>query len=193
MTHSTSFSVVQLGDYPGTRTLGQDGHARLDDLLGEREEVDLTIDFAGVKVMNNSFADEFLAKFLISQNFSAKGITVKVTGLTPENLDSVVVCVERRATQVVVLEEDGSLDLVGDDKILADTFNQALKLGSFKANDLADAMGLTAQNANNRLKRLADAGALRKAQVTGSTRGGREFVYETLPAEVLDSNNLTPA
>jgi predicted transcriptional regulator len=103
------------------------------------------------------------------------------------------VCVERRATQVVVLEEDGSLELVSDDKILADTFNQALKLGSFKANDLADAMGLTAQNANNRLKRLADAGALRKAQVTGSTRGGREFVYETLPADVLDSNNLTPA
>lgn len=190
--HSISFSVVQLGEYPGTRTLGQDGRARLDDLLGEREEVDLTIDFAGVKVMNNSFADEFLAKFLISQNFSAKGITVKVTGLTPENLDSVVVCVERRETQVVVLE-DGSLDLVSDDKILADTFNQALKLGSFKANDLAETMGLTAQNANNRLKRLADAGALRKAQVTGSSRGGREFVYETLPAEVLDSNNLTPA
>ena len=45
----------------------------------------------------------------------------------------------------------------------------------------------------NEVEDEIDAGALRKAQVTGSTRGGREFVYETLPADVLDSNNLTPA
>lgn len=183
MTHSTSFSVVQLADYPGTRSLGQDGRGRLDDLLADRDEVDLTIDFAGVQIMNNSFADEFLGKFLTSHDFAAIGTTVKIVGLTPENRDSVVVCIERRNTQVVILEEDGALALVGD-RMLAETFEHALKMGTFKANDLAEAMTLTAPNANNRLKRLCEAGALRKAQVTGSTRGGREFVYTAVPAAV---------
>jgi hypothetical protein len=57
MTQSVRFSVVQLGEWPATRSLGQEGRARLDDLLGEREGVDLVIDFAGVKVMNISLAD----------------------------------------------------------------------------------------------------------------------------------------
>jgi hypothetical protein len=192
MTESASFSVVQLGEYPATRSLGQDGRARLDDLLGEREDIDLVIDFAGVKVMNISFTDEFLGKFLTSHDFSDKGTTVKVTGLNSDNRFSVVVCVERRETQVVVLEETGNLVLVGD-KILADTFDHALQLRSFKANEIAEAMSLTSQNANNRLKRLAEAGAVRKAQVTGSTRGGREYRYEVLPAEAPDSDQLTPA
>ncbi len=192
MTRSVNFSVVQLGEYPATRGLAQDGRARLDDLLGEQEGVDLTIDFAGVQVMNISFADEFLGKFLTSHDFSADGTTVKVTGLNADNRYSVIVCVERRETQVVVLEGDGSVVLVGD-KMLADTFTQARQLGSFKANDLAKAMSLTSQNANNRLKRLGERGAVRKAQVTGSSRGGKEYVYEVLPAKVPAAEELAPA
>lgn len=192
MAPSIRFSVSQLGAYPATRGLGQEGRARLDDLLADREDVDLTIDFAGVEVMNISFADELLGKFMTSQDFSAKGATVKVTGLNADNRYSVVVCVERRGTQVVVLDDDGNLSLVGD-KMLAETFNQALVLGSFKANDLAQAMSLTSQNTNNRLKRLAASGALRKAQAAGSTRGGKEFVYETLSAVVPDPGQLMTA
>lgn len=191
MSQAASFSVVFLAQYPASRALGQDGRARLDDML-QADDIDLTIDFAGVDVMNISFADEFLGKFLTSNDFSIRRCTVKVTGLNAENRYSVEVCVERRETQVVVLNEDGSLSLVGD-QILADTFECALRLGAFKANDLAEAMGLTAQNANNRLKRLCQAGALRKAQVTGSSRGGREFVYEALPAAVTDVDHLSPA
>ncbi|HEY0167139.1 MAG TPA: DUF4325 domain-containing protein [Jatrophihabitans sp.] len=192
MTQSASFDVVQLANWPATRGLGQDGRARLDDLLGEREGVDLVIDFAGVEAMNISFADEFLGKFLASHDFSTNGTTVKLAGLNADNLYTVVVCVERRGTQVVVVEPDGNLALVGE-KMLADTFDKALTLGKFKANDLAVALSLTAQNANNRLKRLAQAGAIRKAQVTGSTRGGREYMYEVLPSEVADPAQLTSA
>jgi hypothetical protein len=192
MTQSASFSVVQLARWPATRGLGQEGRVRLDDLLGEREDIDLVIDFNGVEVMNISFADEFLGSFLASHDFSAKGTTVKIAGLNADNRYSVVVCVERRQTQVVVVEPDNRLVLVGD-KMLAETFDQAFALGRFRANDIADAMSLTAQNANNRLKRLAQVGAVRKAQVTGSTHGGREYVYEILPAEIADSEQLTPA
>jgi len=45
----------------------------------------LVIDFAGVQVMNISFADEFLGKFLASHDFSAKGTTVKIAGLNADN------------------------------------------------------------------------------------------------------------
>jgi hypothetical protein len=192
MTQPARFSVLQLGNFPATRGLGQDGRARLDDLLGEREGIDLAIDFAGVDVMNISFADEFLGKFLASHDFSVTGTTVRIEGLNADNRYSVVVCVERRGTQVVVVEPDGALTLIGD-KMLAETFDQAVALGTFKANDLAEAIGLTAQNANNRLKRLAEAGAVRKTQVTGSSHGGREYLYEALPAEVTGSGQLAHA
>lgn len=186
------FHVVQLGEYPATRGLGQDGRARLDDLLVERGGVDLTIDFAGVEVMNISFADEFLGKFLISHDFSVESTTVKVTGLSPDNLYSITVCVERRETNVVVKDREQNLSLLGD-SILAETFARAVGLTTFKATELAEAMSLTPQNANNRLKRLAAAGALRKAQVSGSTRGGKEFIYEVVLAEVPDAEHVSPA
>ena len=181
MTQSASFSVVQLGEWPATRSLGQEGRARLDDLLGEREGIDLVIDFAGVKVMNISFADEFLGKFLAAHDFAALRTTLKITGLNSDNYFSVVVLVDRREAQVVVVDPDGELVLIGD-KMLADTFATARALQTFKANDLAEAMSLTAQNANNRLKRLTQIGAVRKTQVTGSSHGGREYLYETVPA-----------
>jgi hypothetical protein len=192
MTRPAIFHVVPLGEYPATRSLGQDGRARLDDLLGEHGGVDLTIDFAGVEVMNISFADEFLGKFLTSHDFSAESTTVKVTGLTPDNLYSITVCVERREANVVVLDREQGLSLLGD-SILAETFARAVELSVFKATELAAAMSLTPQNANNRLKRLAAAGALRKTQVTGSTRGGREFTYEVLTADVPDPEQVTSA
>jgi hypothetical protein len=121
----------------------------------------------------------------------ATGTTVTVTGLDVDNRDSVVVAVERRETHVVLRRQDGHLVLVGD-KMLGETFDKAVELGTFKATDLADALFVSAQNANNRLKRLSSAGALRKAQVRGSTRGGREFLYEVPPtAELPNAEQLT--
>ncbi len=192
MTESMSFAVRQLGDYPATRPRGQEGRARLDDLLERHLVVDLTIDFTGVEAMTISFADEFLGKFLTSHDFSTSGATVKVTGLTPDNRYSVVVCVERRKAAVVILEEDGTLILIGD-PILAETFDLAAELQRFKSGDIADRLSLSSQNANNRLKRLAKAGALRKSQVTGSSRGGKEFVYQAVGVEVTEAGPLAPA
>lgn len=183
MKESRTFSVVQLGKFPATRQLGQEGRARLDDLLEGHTNLDLTIDFSGVEVMNISFADEFLGKFLTSHEFSTSGATVKVTGLNADNRYSVLVCVERRKASVVVLEEDGSLTLLGD-PILIETFEVAQELQQFKSSDIGAKLTLTAQNANNRLKRLAESGAVHKAQVTGSSRGGKEFTYEVVSSQV---------
>lgn len=186
-----TFSVVQLGKYPATRQLGQEGRGRLDDLLEGHANIDLTIDFSGVEVMNISFADEFLGKFLSSRDFSTTGATVTVTGLNADNRYSVLVCVERRKTAVVVLEEDGTLSLIGD-PILEATFEVAKELLEFKASDVGAKLNLTSQNANNRLKRLSDVGALHKTQVLGSSRGGKEFAY-TVPGPVTEAKTLSQA
>lgn len=194
MTRSECFPVHQhAGPYPANRVLGRTCRDRLDEILENRGGIDLTIDFDGVDVMNISFADEFLGKFLTLHDFSDQDTTVKVTGLNQDNQYSIAVCVERRQTHVVVREQSGELVLLGDDPILRDTFEHTLRLGSFKANRLADAMGLSAQNANNRLKRLAAVGALRRRQITGSTRGGREYSYEPLPADVSCHDTVATA
>ena len=69
----------------------------------------------------------------------------------------------------------------------------AVKLRTFKATDLAQAMAVTAQNANNRLKRLAAAGALRKRKTVGSGRGGKEFAYQVVAADVPNTEELLTA
>lgn len=194
MTRPECFPVRQHGgQFPANRVLGRTCRDQLDEILENRSGIDLTIDFDGVDVMNISFADEFLGKFLTSHDFSEEDNTVKVTGLNTDNQYSILVCVERRQTHVVVREQSGGLILLGNDPILRDTFEHSLRLGPFKANRLADAMGLSPQNANNRLKRLAAVGALRRRQITGSTRGGREYSYEPLPADVSCNDTVATA
>jgi hypothetical protein len=192
MNESVLFSVAQLGKFPVARSLGRQGRHRLDEELSGRQSVDLTIDFAGVKAMTFSFADEFLGKFLTSLDTLDAELTVKVTGLTAESAEAVGVSVERRETSVAVLSATGGVELVGD-PILRETFEVTEKLGEFRANDLADLLSITPQNANNRLKRLTACGALRRARSNVGARGGREFTYTRVPASVPDAEELASA
>lgn len=192
MTKAIIFPAFQLGEFPMTRADGRELRGRLEDQLANDHSVDLTIDFSGVDAMTISFADEFLGRLMTSFNFAANDTTVRLSGLNDENYEAAEVCMERREACVVVLDRNGSLALVGQ-RSLSSTFQSAVELGKFKANDLAGALGLSAQNANNRLKRLAEAGALRKTQVTGSGRGGREFVYTPVPATAPSAQELAEA
>lgn len=192
MNESVLFSVAQLGNFPAARSLGRQGRDRLDEELAGKKRVDLTIDFAGVTAMTFSFTDEFLGKFLSTLDTVDSELTVKVTGLNSENAEAVAVCLERRDTPVAVLAASGVIALVGD-PMLSETFEKSLALGEFRANELADAMSITPQNANNRLKRLAACGALRRTRTSGGTRGGKEFVYSAVPAQVPDVNELATA
>ena len=193
MTEPALFSVVQLGEFPTTRELGRIGRGRLEDLVADGRHLDLTIDFSGVTAMTISFADEFLGRFLASFDGAASDTTLKVAGLNDDNRYAVVVCVERRRTHVVVLEQDGSLNLVGDDPIVAATFDVARGLGKFRANDVAALLAVSAPNANNRLKRLTEIGAVRKSRSASPIRGGKEFTYRCVTAQVLDGEVLTSA
>ncbi|MFC3898142.1 STAS-like domain-containing protein [Lentzea rhizosphaerae] len=190
MTHAAVFNVVQLGEFPATRSKARDGRSLLEGILAGKTGVDLTIDFTNVTAMTISFADEFLGKFLASLDAASQDVTLKVTGLNVENAEAVTICLERRDVQVVVLDRDGTLKLDGPAP-LPETFDAALELGDFKANDLAQRLGISPQNANNRLKRLTAVGALRKTRTVGAARGGKEFAYSAVRASIPDMDSLT--
>jgi hypothetical protein len=190
MTEPVVFNVVQLGEFPATRSKARDGRNTLEEMLAGKASIDLTIDFTNVTAMTISFADEFLGKFLSTFDATSQEVTVKVTGLNVENTEAVTICLERRGTQVVVLDNDGTLKLDGPSP-LPDTFKAALELGEFKANDLAQRLNISAQNANNRLKRLAAVGALRRTRAAAAARGGKEFSYTAVTASIPDTDALS--
>lgn len=165
--------------FPTTRSQGRTRRIELEEELTGRTGVLLILDFQDVDAMTISYADEFLAKFLATFDGGENDIAVVVQNLNAENVEAVHIALDRRNTDVVMSSADGGLTLLGDQR-LGETFEAANTLGSFKAVELAKLLKISPQNANNRLKPLVEMGALRKSRVTGSTRGGKEFVYSTV-------------
>lgn len=186
MTELVSFDVEKHGhaSFLATRGKGREIREELEDQIAREHPDEVVIDFAGVEAMTISFADEFVGRLyaaLAAGNVLA--VVVLLTGLNEDNLTTVSVCLERRELAAVAII-DGRPALVSAPDHLADTYTHALSLGTFSALDLARHLDVTPQNANNRLKRLVEAGAIRRRRVAG-TRGGKEFTY-TAPARCPD-------
>jgi hypothetical protein len=98
-----------------------------------------------------------------------------LTDLNGETEYEVELCLGRRKMPAV-WEQDGTVRLLGGDDALKETFAAGVRLNEFRASQLAEELGTTAQNVNNRLKRLLDAGSLVRAR-QDSPAGGREFLY----------------
>ena len=175
--------------FPTSRNQGRERRLQLEDSLRGLSDVAVVIDFAEVHAMTISYADEFLAKFLTSFDGLGREFTVAVRGLNPENLEAVEVALERRDANVVWLDAPSAPRLIGDRRNEA-TFQSALDLTNFSARQLAKRLGITPQNANNRLQPLVSVGALKKSRVSGLGRGGKEFVYTSYdPAESADAES----
>lgn len=63
---------------------------------------------------------------------------------------------------------------LGDGQFLRETYDLALELQRFRAGDIADAFGISLQNANNRCAKLLALGALSRERIAGP---GNEFMY----------------
>lgn len=175
-----TFAVHQdRGSFLATRATGSDARVAMEQEIRAHATVDLlVIDFTGTEAMTNSFTDEFLGKFYLSLAAGdVPAAAVSLVGLTEETRDAVSVCLERR--KQVAVDAD-THQLVGDSAVLASTYEQAQILGTFRAGALAEALAISVTNANNRLKRLVEAGALRRDRVAVPERGGKEFSY-TVP------------
>lgn len=89
-----TFSFREYGENLGTRPLGRQVRERLLPLLKENECV--VLDFTGVDVVSNSFADECIAKLLLTMPLAELKEHTTFRGLNPVASESILTALQRR-------------------------------------------------------------------------------------------------
>ena len=89
-----TFSFRDFGENLGTRQLGQQVRQQLIPLLKKDERV--VLDFTGVNVVSNSFADECIAKLLLTMSLDELKARTTFQGLNPLASESVLTALRRR-------------------------------------------------------------------------------------------------
>ena len=89
-----TFSFREYGENLGTRPLGQRVRERLLPLIEQNECV--VLDFTGVNVVSNSFADECIAKLLIEMPLAELKKRTTFRGLNPVATECVLTALRRR-------------------------------------------------------------------------------------------------
>jgi len=89
-----TFSFREYGENLGTRPLGKRVRERLMPLLEQDERV--VLDFTGVNVVSNSFADECIAKLLLTMPLAELKSRTTFRGLNPIASESVLTALQRR-------------------------------------------------------------------------------------------------
>ena len=88
------FKFIDYGTDFGTRDMGQKLRQKLSALIASGEKV--ALDFAGVNVVSNSFADECIAKLLLEMPLDELKKHTTFRGLNPVAERSVLVALQRR-------------------------------------------------------------------------------------------------
>lgn len=94
-----TFSFIQLGENLGTRQLGKQAREQLLPLIQTNDKV--VLDFSGVNVVSNSFADECIAKLLLFMPLNELKAHTTFSGLNPIAADSVLTALQRRHLAMV--------------------------------------------------------------------------------------------
>ena len=89
-----TFEFKRFGENLGTRPLGKQAREELLPLLNGEDRV--VLDFDGVDVVSNSFADECIAKLLLSMSLEDLKARTTFRGLNPVAADSVLTALQRR-------------------------------------------------------------------------------------------------
>ena len=88
------FKFLEYGTDFGTRDMGQKLRQKLSALIGTGNKV--VLDFTGVNVVSNSFADECIAKLLLEMPLDELKRHTTFRGLNPLAERSVLVALQRR-------------------------------------------------------------------------------------------------
>ena len=88
------FKFIEYGTDFGTRDMGMKLREKLLPLIQENDKV--VLDFTGVNVVSNSFADECIAKLLLDMPLSELKQHTTFRGLNPMAERSVLVALQRR-------------------------------------------------------------------------------------------------
>lgn len=89
-----TFCFREYGENLGTRPLGKRVREQLFPLIEQNERV--VLDFTGVNVVSNSFADECIAKLLLVMPLAELKLRTTFCGLNPIASDSVLTALRRR-------------------------------------------------------------------------------------------------
>ena len=89
-----TFSFREYGENLGTRPLGKRVREQLMPLLEQDERV--VLDFTGVNVVSNSFADECIAKLLLTMPLADLKARTTFRGLNPVASECVLTALQRR-------------------------------------------------------------------------------------------------
>ena len=89
-----TFTFRDFGQNLGTRPLGKRVREQLLPLIEQNECV--VLDFTGVDVVSNSFADECIAKLLLEMSLAELKKRTTFRGLNPIASDSVLTALRRR-------------------------------------------------------------------------------------------------
>jgi hypothetical protein len=164
-----------LADESGSRVLVGEERARelrhrLEQRASGGSSTWSNIDFEGVEAASVPFLREFLAPLLTNPN-SGPFVVSNASFDVAETLD---LTLRQRGLVVAALPEG---ELYGGESGAREVFTFATKADSeIRAAEVASSLGISIQAANNRLKALLSAGALRRESVS-PPHGGREFAY----------------
>lgn len=89
-----TFSFREYGENLGTRPLGKRVREQLLPLIEQNERV--VLDFTGVNVVSNSFADECIAKLLLTMSLAELKSRTTFRGLNSIASESVLTALRRR-------------------------------------------------------------------------------------------------
>ena len=92
------FKFSNYGDSLGTRSLGARIRADLRPLLDSEEK--LVLDFSGIDIVTNSFADECIAKLLLEMPLEELKSKTTFTGYSPLTERCILTALKRRQMQL---------------------------------------------------------------------------------------------
>ena len=90
----TTFKIATINENLGTRQLGEKVRLQLLNLVKETDRV--VLDFSGVSVVSNSFADECLAKLLLSMSLDELKQRTTFRGLNEFARKNIAIAFRRR-------------------------------------------------------------------------------------------------
>ena len=93
-----TFRFIDFGVDLGTRQMGKVAHAKLLPLVQGEEKV--VLDFSGVDVVTNSFADECIAKLLLQMPLEELKKRTTFKGLNPMASKSILGALQRRQSVI---------------------------------------------------------------------------------------------
>lgn len=167
------------GPVGATRERGRELREQLEAMLRQAQPGDVVeIDLSEPEALSVSFTDELVGRLLAARasgDFDDRALVI--VGTSDDTRETVEAVLARRNVPGIYRDEHtGKLVALGGAPWFAETLHEAQGLRTFRAAELGNRLGLTAQAANNRLRALTTSGAVVRERITPD-RGGKEFEY----------------